>query len=129
MRSASLGASGVVCSAIGPGCTGMSEFHGPGDDEVSVATLQRGIDPGETLFETADTHGRGHDESLLGRAIAGYRDKGVIATKLGIVRDPNGPSGSLYARDLDNAWVICPDTAIAADHARFGRNGPKVGRR
>lgn len=103
MRSIRLGTSGIRCSALGLGCMGMSEFYGPQDDDTSLATFDRAFELGVTLFDTADIYGRGHNETLLGKAIKGRRDKAVVATKFGIVRDPDGPSGSLYDRDLDNS--------------------------
>lgn len=103
MRQVRLGKSGVHCSAIGLGCMGMSEFYGPQDDETSLKTLERALEIGVTLFDTADMYGRGHNELLLGHFLKGRRDKVVLASKFGVVRDPNGPSGSLYDRDLNNS--------------------------
>jgi aryl-alcohol dehydrogenase-like predicted oxidoreductase len=103
MRTVRLGKSGVECSAIGLGCMGMSEFYGPQDDVESRKTLERAIELGVTLFDTSDMYGRGHNELLVGELAKGRRDGMVIATKYGVVRDPNGPSGSLYDRDYDNS--------------------------
>lgn len=103
MRKVRLGKSGVACSALGLGCMGMSEFYGPQDDAESLRTLDRALDLGVTLFDTADMYGRGHNETLLGKALKGRRDKVVLSSKFGVVRDPAGPSGSLYDRDLDNS--------------------------
>ncbi|GEN26112.1 oxidoreductase [Halomonas cupida] len=83
-------------SALGLGCMGMSEFYGPSDDAESISLIQQAVDAGVTLFDTADTYGQGHNESLLGRALAGCRDQIVIASKFGIVREPGA-----YARSLD----------------------------
>jgi aryl-alcohol dehydrogenase-like predicted oxidoreductase len=103
MRKITLGRGGLQCSAIGLGCMGMSEFYGARDDAQSLLTLQRAFDLGVTLFDTSDVYGRGHNEELLGRFLTGRkRDQVVIASKFGIVRDPNGPLGSAYDRDLDN---------------------------
>ncbi|MER2535599.1 MAG: aldo/keto reductase [Rhizobiaceae bacterium] len=103
MRKVRLGRSGVECSAIGLGCMGMSEFYGPQDDVESMRTLERALELGVTFFDTSDMYGRGHNEQLVGRLAKGRRDRMVIATKYGVVRDPNGPSGSLYDRDYDNS--------------------------
>jgi aryl-alcohol dehydrogenase-like predicted oxidoreductase len=104
MRKVTLGHDGLQCSAIGLGCMGMSEFYGARDDAQSLLTLQRAFDLGVTLFDTSNVYGRGHNEELLGRFMSGRRrDEVVIATKFGIVRDPNGPLGSAYDRDLDNS--------------------------
>jgi aryl-alcohol dehydrogenase-like predicted oxidoreductase len=81
-----LGRQGPMVSAIGLGCMGMSEFYGPHDDAESVATIQRALDLGITLLDTADMYGMGANEQLVGRAIRGRRDKVVLATKFGIVR-------------------------------------------
>jgi aryl-alcohol dehydrogenase-like predicted oxidoreductase len=85
-----LGRSGPVVSAIGLGCMGMSEFYGPTDDTESTATIQRALDLGVTMLDTADMYGVGRNEELVGRAIKGRRDSVVIATKFGQVRAPNG---------------------------------------
>jgi aryl-alcohol dehydrogenase-like predicted oxidoreductase len=84
---------------------GMSEFYGAQDDEESLRTLARALELGVTLYDTSDMYGRGHNERLVGRFAKGRRDQMVIASKFGIVRDPDGPSGSLYDRDLDNSKV------------------------
>ena len=82
---------------------GMSEFYGPQDDAASMRTLTRAFDLGVTMYDTSDMYGRGHNEELVGRFAKGRRREIVIATKFGVVRDPEGPSGSLYDRDLDNS--------------------------
>jgi aryl-alcohol dehydrogenase-like predicted oxidoreductase len=83
-----LGSQGLVVSAQGLGCMGMSEFYGPGDDDESIATIHRALDLGVTFFDTADMYGPHTNERLVGRALAGRRDEVVIATKFGIERDP-----------------------------------------
>ncbi len=85
-------------SEIGLGCMGMSEFYGPTDDAQSLATLERAFELGVTHYDTADMYGGGHNESLLARFLAGKRDRVVIATKFGIVRQPGE-----YARRIDTS--------------------------
>lgn len=93
-----IGRSCIPVSAIGLGCMGMSEFYGATDDARSMRTLQHALDAGITFFDTADMYGPWTNEQLLGRAIAGRRDAVVIATKCGIIRDPNDP----MRRGVDN---------------------------
>jgi aryl-alcohol dehydrogenase-like predicted oxidoreductase len=76
-------------SAMGLGCMGMSEFYGPADEAEAIATIHRALDLGVTLLDTADMYGPYTNEELIGRAIRGRRDQVVLATKCGIVRNPN----------------------------------------
>lgn len=68
----------------------MSEFYGPRDETESLATIRRALDLGVTFIDTADMYGSGHNEELVGRAIAGRRNDVFLATKFGNVRGPNG---------------------------------------
>ncbi len=77
---------GLEVSAQGLGCMGMSEWYGMADWDESVATIRRALDLGVTMLDTADAYGAGHNEVLVGRAIAGRRDEAQIATKFGIDR-------------------------------------------
>jgi aryl-alcohol dehydrogenase-like predicted oxidoreductase len=90
MATRTLGPTGLTVSALGLGCMGMSQGYGPTDDDVSIATLHRAMDLGVNFFDTAMSYGSGHNEQLLGRALAGRREGAVLASKFGIVRDPHG---------------------------------------
>ncbi len=86
MRKAVLG-NGLEVGRIGLGCMGMSAFYtGAGTDEAgAIATIHRAIDLGVTLFDTAEMYGPYLNEELLGRALAGRRDRVVVATKFGTI--------------------------------------------
>jgi aryl-alcohol dehydrogenase-like predicted oxidoreductase len=92
VKSRRLGKNGLEVSALGLGCMGMSEFYGTLDDAESVATIHRALDLGVTLFDTSDAYGPHKNEELVGKALKGRRRQAVIATKFGIVRDPNDPT-------------------------------------
>jgi aryl-alcohol dehydrogenase-like predicted oxidoreductase len=92
VQSVPLGSQGLSVSRQGLGCMGMSEFYGPGDDDESIATIVRALELGVTFLDTSDVYGPHTNERLVGRAIAGRRDDVVIATKFGILRDPDDPA-------------------------------------
>jgi aryl-alcohol dehydrogenase-like predicted oxidoreductase len=92
MQTTTLGTQGLVVSRQGLGCMGMSDFYGDRDDAESIATIHRALDLGVTLLDTADMYGPFTNEELVGRAIKGRRDGVVVATKFGVVRDPNDPT-------------------------------------
>ncbi|WP_406642647.1 aldo/keto reductase [Amycolatopsis sp. WGS_07] len=83
---------GLTVSAQGLGCMGMSHGYGATDDAQSIETLHHALDLGVTLLDTSDFYGSGHNEELLGRAIAGRRDEVVLATKFGIANRLGEPT-------------------------------------
>jgi aryl-alcohol dehydrogenase-like predicted oxidoreductase len=78
--------------AIGLGCMGMSAFYGPRDDDESTKVIDRALELGVTLLDTADMYGPHTNEILVGQAIKGKRDKVVLATKFAITM-VNGQRG------------------------------------
>jgi len=91
LKTRRLGRQGLTTASLGLGCMGMSEFYGGRDDSESLATIHRAIELGVTLLDTADIYGPHTNEQLVGRAIKGMRDRVILATKFGVVRDPNNP--------------------------------------
>src|ERR1041384_5101723 len=85
-----LGTQGLEVSALGLGCTGMSEFYGTTDESEAVATIHRALELGIDFLDTADMYGRGANEQLVGKAIRDRRDQVVLATKFGNVRSDDG---------------------------------------
>jgi aryl-alcohol dehydrogenase-like predicted oxidoreductase len=92
MQTRTLGKNGPAVSTLGLGCMGMSDFYGARDDAESLATIQHALDRGINLLDTADMYGPFVNEELVGKAIKGRRKEAFIATKFGIVRDPNDPA-------------------------------------
>jgi aryl-alcohol dehydrogenase-like predicted oxidoreductase len=89
MKQVQLG--GLTVSAEGLGCLGMSSVYGAADWDESVAAIRRALDLGVTLIDTASAYGTGHNEVLVGRAIAGRRDEVQLATKAGPRHRPPRP--------------------------------------
>lgn len=92
MTNRTLGNSNQAISALGLGCMGMTDFYGTRNDDESVATIHAALDAGLNFLDTADMYGPYTNEELVGRAIRDRRNEVVLATKFGIVRDPNDPA-------------------------------------
>jgi aryl-alcohol dehydrogenase-like predicted oxidoreductase len=98
MQLRNLGTQGLRVSALGLGCMGMSQSYGTPDDAESIATLQRALELGVTLFDTAEVYGPFSNEELLGRALKGRRERAVIATKFGFNIGAGNPERGLNSR-------------------------------
>lgn len=99
-----LGNSGIQVSAQGLGCMGISDFYGPSDLTESRATLDRALELGVTLYDTADVYGSGNNEEFLSDFVRADRDRVVLATKFGIVRKADDPT----FRGIENS----PSTSV-----------------
>jgi len=85
-----LGNEGLTVSALGLGCMGMTPLYGTPDPEEAKRTVHAAIDAGITMIDTADAYSGGKNETLVGDALKGRRDKVCLATKFGNVRYPDG---------------------------------------
>jgi aryl-alcohol dehydrogenase-like predicted oxidoreductase len=92
MQTKPLGSQGINASALGLGCMGMSDFYGSRNDEESTKVIQHAYELGINFFDTADMYGPYTNEVLVGKAIRPFRKECILATKFGIVRDPNDSS-------------------------------------
>lgn len=92
MKIKALGSQGLQASELGLGCMGMSDFYGKRNDEESINVIHHAFQSGITFFDTADMYGPYTNEILVGKAIKDFRNKITLATKFGIVRDPNDPT-------------------------------------
>ena len=99
MKTVPLGSQGLVVSAEGLGCMGMSAFYGDTDEAESIATIHRALELGVTFLDTAESYGPFKNEILLAKALAGgKRDKAIIATKVGSQISDDGVRGEVNGR-------------------------------
>ena len=94
-----LGNNGPAVGCLGYGAMVLEGYYGASDDEQAIGTIQRALDLGLTMIDSADAYGNGHNEALVGRAIQGRRNQAFVATKFGIVFDEK-EAGT----DLPTGW-------------------------
>jgi aryl-alcohol dehydrogenase-like predicted oxidoreductase len=113
-----LGSQGLEVSAEGLGCMGMTWVYGAGDEEAGAQTIHRALELGITLLDTAEIYGPFTNERLVGRAIAGQREKFEIATKFGFVVNPAAPTDRAADGSPENARRACEGSLerLGIDH-------------
>lgn len=118
MEQRALGSQGMVVSAEGLGCMGMSDIYGGRDERSAVETIRRALDLGVTFLDTADMYGPHTNERLIGRAIAGRRDEVQLATKFGVLRDPDDPNARIFRADPEYVRAACDASLqrLGVDH-------------
>ncbi|MCE1235391.1 MAG: aldo/keto reductase [Hyphomicrobiales bacterium] len=121
MRTRRLG-QGLEVSAIGLGCMGMSHAYGGQEEAKSIATLRHAVEIGVTFLDTAEVYGPFENEILLGKALAGLRDKVTIATKFGFKIAPEAAAGVDRMIGLDGR----PENARRVAEASLTRLGAEV---
>ena len=125
MKTRTLGTDGLTTSAIGYGAMALIDgMYGHADDDRSLATLRHAVDAGATLIDTSDAYGAGANERLVGRAIAGRRDRVQVATKWGIVGAPGEHVHAVrHAHDQEILVDARPERARPALEASLERLG------
>ena len=120
MQQRTLGRQGLVSSAIGLGTMGMTMAYGAGDEAGGVATIQRAHELGVTLLDTAELYGggTGSNEQLVGRAVNGFRDDMVLATKFGFVLPRTDDMERQYDSRPDHIREVTENSLryLATDH-------------
>jgi aryl-alcohol dehydrogenase-like predicted oxidoreductase len=112
-----LGHSSIDISVIGLGCMGMSDFYGSAKEAESIATLHEAIEQGVNFLDTADMYGPWTNEILVGKAIADRRNKVVLATKFGVMRNEKGDFLGINGKP-DYVRSACDDSLkrLGLDH-------------
>jgi aryl-alcohol dehydrogenase-like predicted oxidoreductase len=90
MEQRELGRSGMKISALGLGLMSMSGVYGNANDDESIRVIHYALDQGINFLDSADMYGWGHNETLLGKALKGRRDKAIVVTKFGQVKHADG---------------------------------------
>jgi aryl-alcohol dehydrogenase-like predicted oxidoreductase len=93
MEQRQLGKSGIRVSAVGLGLMSMSGIYGNANDDESIRVIHHALDKGINFLDSSDMYGWGHNETLLGRALKGKRDKAIVATKFGQTKEADGKQG------------------------------------
>lgn len=129
-RTRPLGAHGPTTFPLSLGCMGMSAMYGPADESESIATIHAALEQGVTLIDTGDFYGMGRNELLLGRALAGRRDKALLSVKFGGLRSPAGGWIGFDARPSSvKNFLAHTLTRLGVDHVdiyRPSRLDPQV---
>ncbi len=101
---------GLVVGAVGLGCMSLASMYGRTDDATATAAVDRALELGVTMFDTADVYGAGHSEQVLGAAVRHRREDVVIATKFGIVANPDDYSQRAIDGSPDHVARACEDS-------------------
>jgi aryl-alcohol dehydrogenase-like predicted oxidoreductase len=100
MKKRQLGLNGPIVSEIGYGAMGISLAYGASDESEGIATIQRAFELGVTFFDTAELYGWGENERIVGKAVKGFRDDIVIATKFGFTKEYGTDSRPEHIREV-----------------------------
>lgn len=93
-KSRTIGASDLGVFPVGLGCMSFSGAYGKSDDSEAIRVIHHALDRGVNFLDSSDMYGWGHNETLLGKALAGNRrSKVVLATKFGQTQQPGGANG------------------------------------
>lgn len=112
-----LGKNGPLVSAIGYGAMVLEGYYGSAAEDEAIATVQHALDVGTSLIDTADAYGNGHNEALIARAIAGRREDAFVATKFGIVFEPDQ-----HGTELPTGWGFSLNINASPDYVQRALN-------